>query len=699
MVLIGISALNVKKNMKEGIWIYDIETLINCFTYTGLNKDTKEVVKFVIWNKTNQLPELLEHLDSLKGMVGFNSVNFDYPVLHYLLINREKFSKYTVKRLVKEIYNRAQYLIGEDFSHVKEDEVLIPQLDLFKIWHYDNKARMTSLKKLEIAMQYPNVQDMPYAHDQEIENEKQIEEILDYNLNDVQATYEFYLKTLEKLDLRRGLTQKFGINCMNFSDSKIGEELMLKLYCENTHKNIDIVRKQRTHRRGFRFAECIPSYVRFQTQEFNDLLTYLKSIEVQELKDSFKYEFTYGDFQFDLGTGGIHGCCKPGIYETDEDWIVVDADVGSLYPNLGITLRLYPWHLGEEFVDIYHDNIVKPRMEAKKAGDKVTAEGLKLSANAIYGKSNSMYSFLYDPLYTLKTTLAGQLALCMLSEMLILRVPKLKMLQINTDGLTVRIPQEYKRLYWEVCQEWEKITKLGLEYVSYSMMVIRDVNNYLSKTLKEGKVKYKGAFKPREEMIKDGEYHKSLSQCVVTQALSEFYLKGIPVEKTIREHKNIYDFCKTFNASHGWKCETVNADETDPITQQKNNRYFISIEGRRFRKTKEEKLIYIEASRLVTIFNTYYEAPIEQYGIDYDYYIDECRKIIEIVDGTTERLAEEARILREKQKKDKEFENFKKFCLDKAPTERQLGLYGKQWLLDIYGTPQTKEQLKLLTNQ
>lgn len=51
------------------------------------------------------------------------------------------------------------------------------------------------------------------------------------------------------------------------------------------------------------------------------------------------------------------------------------------------------------------------------------ADGFKLSTNSVYGKSNSEYSFLYDPLYTLKTTLAGQLALCMLSEMLMTRVP------------------------------------------------------------------------------------------------------------------------------------------------------------------------------------------------------------------------------------------------------------------------------------
>lgn len=685
--------------MESRVWVWDIETLSNCFTYTAIDRDSDSILSFVIWNKRNDLVALLEHLDSCKGLIGFNNLEFDYPVIHHILINREKFLTYTAKRLSKEIYKKAQKVIEELFSMVKEEEVLIPQLDLYKIWHYDNNARRCSLKKLEISMQFPNVQDMPYSHDTEIETEEQVEEILEYNKNDVEATKVFYGKTLDKLELRRGLVRKYGINCMNYSDSKIGEELVLKLYCEHTGKDTELVKKMRTHRKIFRFHECIPHYIKFHTPEFQELLAYLMEITVSELKDSFKYSFVYEGFQFDLGTGGIHGCCKPGIYKSSDKECIVDADVGSLYPNLAITLGLYPYHLGEEFLTVYDDHIVKPRMEAKKKVnnvmvDETMAKGLKISSNATYGKSNSMYSFLYDPLYTLKTTLAGQLALCMLSEMLMTRVPNLKMLQVNTDGITVVIPTEYKRLYWEICQEWEKITKLGLEYVAYQQMIIRDVNNYIAQDVK-GKPKYKGAFKPRSEMIKDGEYHKSLSQCVVTEALSKFYLEGISVEDTIRNHKNIYDFCKTFNVSHGWKCETLNLDETDIIPQQKNNRYFISKTGKRFRKTKEDKQIDIEANRSVTMFNTYYELPMDEYGIDYDYYIDECYKIIHKVDGTEERIAEEYRIKREQDKRDKELENFLKFCINKVPTNRQLEMYKKDWLIEIYGLPETKEQLKI----
>ena len=369
----------------SGIWVYDIETLADCFTYTALNIDTQEVFQSVIWREINELEKLTAHLTSCRGLIGFNNLSFDYPVIHHILEKKEqwKYGYCTGDEITEEIYEKAQEVIGDEWSSVSDKFVKVPQLDLFRIWHYNNKARMTSLKKLEIAMRYENVQDMPYSHDSIIDSIEQVREILDYNLNDVKATYDFYNKTREKLDLRRGLYQKYGLRCMNFPDTKIGEELTLKLYCEATGEDINEVRKRRTYREVFKFKECFPEYLYFETPEFNELREYLEGIVVNELKGSFKYSFEYGGFTFDLGTGGIHGCIKQGIYESDDKYIIVDIDVASLYPSLAIVNNLYPEHLGEKFCEVYKKGIVDPRLEAKKAGDKVMANGFKLSANSV----------------------------------------------------------------------------------------------------------------------------------------------------------------------------------------------------------------------------------------------------------------------------------------------------------------------------
>lgn len=683
--------MNLESVQDKSIYTYDVETLSNCFTYTAINRDTKEVVQYVVWEKRNDFYEFLVHLSKCKGQIGFNSILFDYPVLHYIIKNRESLIKLSGDQIAKKIYKEAQKTIEKEYSSVKEEEVIIPQLDLFQIHHFFNKARMVSLKKLEIALQWENVQDMPIHHSEKVKTEEQIEQILEYNLNDVLATAKFYEKTIEKIELRKGLIQQYGLNCLNYPDSKIGEQLMLKLYCHYTQQSEEVVKKLRTHHKSFKFNECIPSYISFSTPEFNELLEYLKPIEVPSLKESFKYSFTYNDFTFDLGTGGIHGCCKSGVYESNEEVIIVDCDVASLYPSLAIANNLYPAHLGEIFSKIYEDGIVKPRLEAKKNGNKVMADGYKLSANSVYGKSNSEFSFLYDPLYTLKTTLAGQLSLCMLSEMLITQIPQLKMLQINTDGLTVQIPVDHKYLYWEICQEWEKRTKLTLEYVAYSKMIIRDVSSYIAISQKDGKVKYKGCFKPTSEIIKDNEWQKSFSQNIVALAVSDYFLKNIPVEKTIKEHDNIYDFCKTFNATHGWKCETLDindsGEESNHQEQQKNNRYYISPGGKRFRKIKDEKIIEIEAGRTVVIFNKYISKSLDEYDLDYQYYIDECYKLIHTIDGTAERLEKEAKEKREREKRAREEEKYIEYCVSRIPTQRMFDLYKKDWLIEKYGIP------------
>jgi hypothetical protein len=289
----------VKVINNRNSWVYDIETLKSCFTYTAINIDTLEVVQYVIHKEKNELGELIQHLKSCKGQIGFNNLNFDYPIIHMIMNNMKCwFNKYLdcTETIINTIYKEAQRIIQvqkQDNSFeivaIKNKNVLIKQLDLFKIWHYDNRARMTSLKALEISMNYPNVMDMPINHDKNNITLEEIDEILKYNLNDVLATFEFYKKSLEKIDLRKQIILKYNIDCINSSDTKIGEDLVLKLYCEATNKDPYDVKKLRTYRTKLEFKDCIPTYIKYNSKQFNDLLEYIKKISVNKLKDSFKY--------------------------------------------------------------------------------------------------------------------------------------------------------------------------------------------------------------------------------------------------------------------------------------------------------------------------------------------------------------------------------------------------------------------------
>ncbi len=271
-------------------------------------------------------------------------------------------------------------------------------------------------------------------------------------------------------------------------------------------------------------------------------------------------------------------------------------------------------------------------MQAKKAGNMVLSDGFKLAANSVYGKSNDVNSFLYDPKFTMQITLNGQLLLTMLAEMLVNCIPDITVLQVNTDGITVKIPKNQTVYYSEICTTWEKITKLNLEFAEYSKMVIRDVNNYLAIDVK-GKVKYKGAFEVDKVVGSEPAYHKDNSFRVIPLAISEYFTKGISVEQTITNHTNIYDFCgrQKFTRDSYGQIHYLDVDRQVSEKQQKNVRYYISNRGATFYKyynkgTNE----VINKGYQVTIFNDFIKK--DNYDINYNFYIHECYKIIQEVE-------------------------------------------------------------------
>ncbi len=624
-------------------WCMDIETLFSCFTYTAINIDTEEIVKFVIHKDRNDLEALIDHLGNCKGQIGFNNQNFDYPVLHFILENCriDKWVDDSNEEIISQIYREAQRLINNHSpfgNSIRYKDVLIPQLDLFLVWHYNNKARMTSLKSLEISMNYPNVMDMPIEHTKEDITLEEVDDILEYNLNDVLATYEFYKKSIEKINLRKSLIKQYGIPCLNYSDSKIGESLILKLYCDKVGANPYEVKKLRSNRLKIALNEIILPYIKFDSKEFNDLLTNFKSKVITETKGSISESVIYKGFIYDYGSGGIHGCIKPGIYISDNKSVIIDADVGSLYPNLAIKNGFYIEHLGKEFIQIYDEDIVQKRLKAKKEGNNAISDALKLSANSVYGKSNDEYSFLYDPKYTMATTINGQLLLTMLCEKLVNTIPELTMLQVNTDGITVKIPKKWQDVYYNICKAWENCTKLSLEYNYYDKMVIQDVNNYTAVTDK-GKIKNKGCFEVDKMVGNEHAYHKDNSFRIIPLAIQEYFVNNIPIEQTIKDHKDIYDFCgrQKFKGKDYGKIHELSYDEANnpvdiSIKQQKNVRYYISNIGHTFHKyyAKGDSEV-INKGYSVTIFNKFEEK--ENYDINYSFYIKECNKIIENIES------------------------------------------------------------------
>jgi hypothetical protein len=240
-------------------------------------------------------------------------------------------------------------------------------------------------------------------------------------------------------------------------------------------------------------------YIEFERPEFNAVLAWLKRQEIKETKGVFTEIEDLGSlepfcnpkkvkgkiknlnciidgFQFNFGTGGIHGSIDPTVIMECETYAILDYDVTSLYPAIAIVNDVFPEHLTHKFCSIYA-SLKDQRMSYKKGTPENAM--LKLALNGVYGDSNNRYSPFYDPQYTMTITINGQLMLCMLAEQL-MKIEGLKMLQINTDGLTIKVPRNRLDEVDHVNKTWNELTNLDLERADYSKIFIRDCNNYIA---------------------------------------------------------------------------------------------------------------------------------------------------------------------------------------------------------------------------
>jgi hypothetical protein len=156
--------------------------------------------------------------------------------------------------------------------------------------------------------------------------------------------------------------------------------------------------------------------------------------------------------------------------------MIRDIDVAGLYPAIAIVNRLYPEHLGERFIFEYAQ---LPLERAKYKKGTPRSNAFKLAANGTYGNSNNEYSVFYDPRFTMQITLNGQLLLAMLAEFL-LSVPTVRLIAINTDGITYTIARRHLPAAQEVEAAWAAYTRLTLESVEYRAMWVRDCNTYVA---------------------------------------------------------------------------------------------------------------------------------------------------------------------------------------------------------------------------
>ena len=323
-----------------------------------------------------------------------------------------------------------------------------------------------------------------------------------------------------------------------------------------------------------------------KSPEFISVLETIKSKTITETKGALSLSATVNGFKFDFGLGGIHGSVEGQTFYADDEYAIFDWDVASYYPNLAIANRVFPDHLSEVFCDIYEEVYNERKKYAKGTPEN---KAMKLALNGVYGDSNSKWSSMFDSKYTMTITVNGQLLLCMLAERL-MDIPNMTMIQINTDGLTFKLPRIYIDQMNQICKDWMTLTGLVLEDAEYKKMAVRDVNNYVA-VYTNDKVKYKGAYNPfGAHLGSDGEldWNQNHSALIVQKAAAKAIVEGVPVRKTILEHDDPMDFMLLAKVGRSMRLEacapiiwggTVLNEQVKLYDVQRTTRYYVSTDG------------------------------------------------------------------------------------------------------------------------
>lgn len=645
--------------------VYDLETLCNLITGCFKDFETGKRKAFVIHSSRNDFEELYKFLCALQKhryyLVGFNNVEFDGQIIHFIMANYNVLRTLSGDRLARTLYAKAQQVLTMPekerwLNNVPEQKLSHTQIDLYKQKHYDGKAKRTSLKWLEFTMRMPNIEEMPIPHDKEVTAD-QIEGILSYNWNDVDATLEFFKRNMFETDLRFKLSEQFKLPLLNASEPRMAREILAKLLAEDSQKDVKALKDGRTWRKEVHLGKCILPIVKFQGNEFNGLITKLKQSTINpeiSTTEVFNYSMRYKGIDIEYGVGGVHGTSGAGIYTSDDEYVIKTVDVVSFYPRMIINYGFTPNHLGQTFSNRYNWFFT----ERRKYGKKDPLNYIyKIILNSTYGLSNDKNSFLYDTLVTMKTTINGQLLLSMLAESLS-GIPDSKLIMMNTDGLEIRIPRKCEADFTNRCKIWEESTSLQLEYDEYDKIILSDVNNYIgifAKKLAKSEEEWNqlqvaepyyvyernennfyyspSKLKGRFELKLD--YHKNPSGIIITQAVYNKLVKGIPVSDTINAGDNLFDFCYGVKKKYDFELvlhKVVNGEHVKE-RQQKVCRFYMSHGGGKLVKEySPTRITSVGGSSHITPANRIDDQSIPS-DLDRQFYIKEANKEIQFATG------------------------------------------------------------------
>jgi hypothetical protein len=509
---------------------FDFEVFVQDWMVVLIDYDTRKGKVIV-----NDVEMLRKYYEAFKDdiWIGYNNRMYDQWILKGILLGYDPY--YINKKLIED---------GVKGHNIVKQAYKIP------LNNFDVTTGFHSLKQLEGFMgSRIKESSVPFTIQSKL-SEQQLNEVIDYCKHDVLQTIEVFDNRIEEFESQLALIEAFNLDMSQFTKTKA----QLSAHIIGAEKQPD---REDEFNLSFpdtlqiseKYQHIVDWYKKYTDRDY--VISEMKQLQSQAAitgikgKDKFdfseeginkyiysqKLECDVAGVPHVFAWGGIHGA----IPKCKDEGIILAADVASLYPSLMIEYGYISRNVNEpnKFKEIRDKRL---ELKAKKDPRQLP---MKIVINANYGAMKDQFNPLFDPLMSNNVCLAGQLLLLDLIEKL---EPYCKLIQSNTDGVFIKVEKESDiEVVKSVAKEWEKRTRLDLEWEQFEKIYQKDVNNYIIID-ENGKYKSKGAYVKK---LNNLDYDLP----IVNQALINYFTKGVSIEQTINECNQLREFQKVVKVS------------------------------------------------------------------------------------------------------------------------------------------------------
>lgn len=616
------------------LYIYDIEVFSDDWIVIFRRPESKQYT--VIHNDNYHLREFLSQPDTIIG--GFNNKYYDDWILTTMLNGG---SNVEVKKHNDFIINGGN---GWEFPFIQGKKRAFKSFDL----RDDIADPGISLKAIEGNLKLPIVESsVPFDIDRKL-TDTELKEVIQYCKYDVDSTIKLYEARKEDyIDAKKLVAEMYNVpiaDALGLTNAKLSAKVL------------EAKKTARTDERNYIIPDNIDTnyiprivldfFLQIQDTSIPDTKLFGNGKGSKGLTLDVIYKTSVGTCPVTYAWGGLHGA-KPCItVEETKDRVIINQDVGSLYPNSMINFGYCSRSMKDPEAYV---KLVKKRLGYKHNGDKKRANALKLVVNTVYGAMLNLYNDLADRWAGRSVCISNQLAMTVLIVQLGKQCKTIDFININTDGIMFTIDRSEVELSEQIVAAWCEVTRFEMERDDFKKVIQKDVNNYIGIT-PDGKMKTKGGY---VSLYKGGTF-KTNSLQIIHKAIVDYLVEGISPEKTINNCTDIFAFQQivktggTYEGSYqyinGKRIPIQKVNRIYAVRADKYNEYGQIVKGKWIREKRRKdkatgKMISTPVEPPEWSESTIPECPTHAYAdnenkltiddLDKDYYINMAKNRID----------------------------------------------------------------------